>query len=176
MLTAMQEKAGEITEVTPVEPVETSAVALPVGNEGGVQRFETVSNEYDDPLVKFEIIERPRPVFFYQRRDADGDVMEDSPIFACYEQEAAMVAKFNKQIGSSDGTTYYNYLKNSGLKKGQLVPRSQAAKILQAAFDAELAVARGKKKRAHYSNVSFDESITRHRNARSIIDGFNPPE
>lgn len=123
------------------------ALGIPVGNEQGIERFESQPIEIDDPLVKFELLEKPQRVFFYQRRDADGDILEDSPIFACNEQEAAMTGRFSKQIGSSDGRAYYETLLRCGVKKGHLIPLSRAKSILQAAFDAELEVARGHKVR-----------------------------
>lgn len=126
--------------------------------------------------VKFQNLEKPRKTFFYQRKDADGDVFEDAPIFACYEQEAGLYGKFHKMIGVSDGTAYYNSLKTSGVKPGQVITVQKAREILKTAFDAELKAARGHKERPVYKNIIFDDSIMRHKNGRSIMESFNPPE
>lgn len=128
----------------------------------------------DLEFVKLNQLERPQRTFFYQRRDGDGDVVEDSEIFACHEQEAGLFGKFHKLIGVGDGTTYFNYVKSHMPKKGELISINKAQEILKEAFAAELAVARGNKTRPKYNNVHFDTTILNHPNAQKIIDNFNP--
>jgi hypothetical protein len=128
-------------------------------------------------LVSMVNIEKARRVFFYQKKDEDGDVMAGTPIIACYEQEAGMYGKFHKLIAVGDGQAYRKSLLECGVKTGQTITAGEAKKILQAAFDAELAAAKanGKKVRPQYQAVHFDDTILRHRNARNIMDNFSPP-
>lgn len=66
--------------------------------------------------VKFARIERPRPVYFYKQKDTDGDVIEDSPLMACREQEAGMFGQFHKLVGVGDGVAYYESLKTAKVR------------------------------------------------------------
>lgn len=170
--------------------------------------------------VKFSRIEQPSKVFFYKKKDGEGDIIEDSEIFACKEQEAGMFGKFHKLIGVGDGKTYYATLKNAKvtevcykcmgsktveqaisnpvdgktimerkpceacnglgntqktLRAGMVIPVSEARRVLQEAFDAELEGARGKKEKPVYQHVSIDDTILRHKNSAKIIDGLNFP-
>ena len=105
----------------------------------------------DLQLVKLQQIERPKKTFFYEK--------EDGEVFACNEQEAALFGRNYRLIGVSDGTAYNDFIKNSGIKKNQVIPIQQAREILQGAFEAELAQARGKKERPQLQNVHFDTSF-----------------
>jgi hypothetical protein len=184
-----------------------------------------MSNQYLDEapqqldFVKFARVEQPSKIFFYQRKDEDGDTITDSPIFACKEQEAGMFGKFHKLVGVGDGRAYYESLKTAKVKEicgtcggakfieqmveeegkmvkkqhpcdtckgfgtvektlrsGMVIPVAEAKRVLQEAFDAELEAARGKKDRPVYRNVSFDDTIMRHKNGKNIMDSFNPPD
>lgn len=170
--------------------------------------------------VKFNKIDPPRKTFFYQQKDEEGDVLANSEIFACYEQEAGMFGKFHKLIGVGDGMHYYETVKNAKvheicpacggaktqeqakqdsdgqtimvkipctqcdglgswektLRAGMTIHVSEARRILQEAFDAELNFSRGNKSKPQYQHVSFDSTIGSHRNAKNIIDGLNLPQ
>ncbi|MCK9319385.1 hypothetical protein [Methanoculleus sp.] len=73
--------------------------------------------------------------FFYENRNGVP--------FAAEEQEAAN-GKYNKKfrfLGWSDGTKYVEVFKTAGLKKGQVISKEEAGKLLKLAFDSELKVA-----------------------------------
>jgi len=170
-------------------------------------------------FVKFSRVEQPKKIFFYQKKDDEGDVIIDSEIFACHEQEAGMFGKFHKLIGVGDGKTYYESLKNARVKEtcqtcggkktveqailkdgktemqvipcetcnglgifdrllrpGMVIPVEEGKRVLREAFEAELTVARGKKAKPVYQNVSFDDTVLRHKNAKNIMESFNPPD
>lgn len=79
---------------------------------------------------------RPKLTFFYEK--------EDETVFAAEEQEAAN-GKYNKKfklLGWSNGEAYIKTLKDNNLKKGQLLAKEEAQKILNLAFEAELKVAK----------------------------------
>lgn len=187
-----------------------------------------MSNQYleepgkDLEYVKFTRIETPRTIFFYKRKDAEGDEIEDSDVFACYEQEAGRFGKFHKLVGVGDGKAYYNYLKNASieelcsqcggvktveqaklidgktqmitipcpkcdgigkfqrkLRPGLVVPVAESRRILQEAFNAEFEAAKKDKEylrqvKPRYENRSFDSTILQHKNAKNIMDTFNP--
>lgn len=63
--------------------------------------------------VKFTRVEKPRRVFFYKAKDIEGDIIEDSPLMACYEQEAGMFGQLHKLVGVGDGMAYYNHMKTA---------------------------------------------------------------
>lgn len=173
--------------------------------------------QQDVEYVKFVRAETPRKVFFYQRKDTEGDIIADSPIFACYEQEAGMYGKFHKMVGVGTGEAFYAYLKNAKvteicpgcggakvveqavtkngktvfekipcakcngmgtheklLRANMIISVAESKRILQAAWDAEWEIAKGKKDKPVYQNVSFDDTIKQHKNAKSIMDSFNP--
>lgn len=116
----------------------------------------------------FQRIEKPTKIFFYERIKDNmfGPEMKDvfigdspqDPVFACKEQEAAMLhmpqnaGKF-RQIGVGDGRAYYQSLANCGVQPGQRIPVEQGRKILQDAFKAELEVARGHHEMPQYEYV-----------------------
>lgn len=100
--------------------------------------------------VKFKGAEQPRKTFFYERvsgRAEPGFIsMPDDAkeIVAVTENEAAgMKPSTWTQIGVSDGKKYVETIMNCGVKRGQSVPVEKAREIMKAAFEAELAVARG---------------------------------
>jgi hypothetical protein len=66
------------------------------------------------------------------------------PPFCCQEQEAADLdtRKF-KQLGVSDGKTYYQYIKDH-IKPRTSIPTLDAQRVMREAFEAELTVARGR--------------------------------
>lgn len=101
--------------------------------------------------VAFSRIEPARKTFFYQKTDGT--------FFACNEDEAAMTGEYHLLVGVSDGTTYREHIRKSGIRSGQMVPIEQARKLLQEAFEAELAVAKGKFSKPHRQNVHFDSSF-----------------
>lgn len=122
-------------------------------------------------MVKFQGPEKAVRVWFYQRKDTNGDVFEDAPIIACHEQEAAMFGKFHKLIGIGDGVIYFNHIRDSGLKKGTFVDKAVAQRVLQEAFDKELEAARGKRGLSpKYTAVHFDNSFPEEQRP-----GFTPP-
>lgn len=126
----------------------------------------------------FRQLEPPKEVFFYERvsdqfsentNEYAGIGIGDSPqgaekIFACSEQEAAWLHRNEnkgkyRQIGHSDGKTYYDVIKNSGLRPGSRVPIQQVRELLQKAFQAELEVARGKLKEPRLRTVITDGTV-----------------
>lgn len=106
-------------------------------------------------FVKLNRIEKPRPMFFYQKLcdyeeyDDQGQVIE-YPIFACSEVEAAGLKSTKryrfKQIGYSDGRAYWQYLRTH-IQKGKIYPIEEAKQIMRDAEAEELKVARGHLKR-----------------------------
>lgn len=90
-------------------------------------------------MATFNFIEKPHKTFFYQRKDGS--------IFACSEKEASQMDKFYEQVGVSDGVAYVEVLASAGFTKGQEVSDEVIKDILQRAFDAELASARGNKEK-----------------------------
>jgi len=129
---------------------------------------------------KLNHIEPATKIFFYQHKDADGDIVEGSDIFACKEQEAGMYGRFHKLIGVGEGKLYRQTIldecKKRGITKNKLVPINIIKEILQMAFDAELNAARGKKSRPKYQNVKWDPSVEMHPNAEEIKRSFVPPQ
>lgn len=127
--------------------------------------------------VKMQNIESARTVFFYQRKDADGDVIAESEVFACYEQEAGLYGKHHKLIAVGDGQAYRKTLIDSGIKPGQVITAAAGRDLLHLAFANELAAAKlsGNRRRPNYQNVHFDDTILRHKNGKQIMDGFVPP-
>lgn len=110
----------------------------------------------DVTMVRFKAPEQPVKTFFYQRQNGE--------IFACQNDEAATLmrsshASFLKQLGASDGTTYYNYLLNCGVKAGERIPLEQAQDMLRAAFNAELEAAKGHFEQPVFHQVIFDSSF-----------------
>ena len=124
--------------------------------------LETEEAPKDLQQVAFNQLERPQKTFFYQRNNGD--------VFACYEAEAALYGKFHKQLGVSNGQAYFDFIKNSGIKKGQRISVEKAQEILNGAFQAELAVAAGKFQRPKEHNVHFDNSFPEEQRA-----SFVPP-
>lgn len=111
---------------------------------------------------------KPQRIFFYKRLD-------DERIFAWTEQEASMMLKSNhavllRQIGCSDGNTYSNFIRNCGIKPGARIPRAEALKILEDAFNAEMAAAQGHFVNPDDQNVHFDNSYPLNQRSQ-----FNPP-
>lgn len=99
---------------------------------------------------------QPQRVFFYER-------LTDNKILQFMEQEAALQMKGSqklilKQIGCSDGQTYKNFIKNCGLKAGEMVPRSKMREILQGAYNAELEAARGNYAIPMDNNIHFPDN------------------
>lgn len=88
--------------------------------------------------VKFTRIEKPRRIFFYKLKDTDGDVIEDSPLIACYEQEAGMFGQFHKLLGVGDGMAYYNHMKNA--KVMELCSLCGGAKMVEQAVNTDAGV------------------------------------
>lgn len=115
---------------------------------------------------------RPQRMFFYRR-------LTDDKTLCFTEAEAALMmqgshAPILRQIGVSDGTTYWKYLRNCGVKSGERITVEKSQEILNAAQAAELEVARGHYDRPMPQNVHFDDTIRRHNNANAIISGFSP--
>lgn len=132
----------------------------------------------------YKAFDRPQMTYFYRQKDSDGEAIEGGQVFACNEQEAGQFGKFHKFIGSSDGTTYVNTLREFCQKNkigpNTRIPIARAQEAVKAAFDAELAVAIKNKKtkqarRPHYKNVFFDDTIRRHPQGKAIMDSFIPP-
>lgn len=97
-------------------------------------------------------IEPPKWHWFYRKRARLGEYdkfgqQKEYPIFACMEVEAAELetqknlSKF-EQIGASDGTTYFNYMREH-LKPNMVYNAQDAVKVEKEAFNAELEKARG---------------------------------
>jgi hypothetical protein len=110
--------------------------------------------------------------FFYKR-------LTDDKVFCWTEAEADLMLKSSHKvilrlIGVSNGTAYSKSIQNCGVKIGQVIPVKRAQEILNAAYEAELESARGNFDDPDPQNVHFDDTVRRHRNAKSIIQGFNP--
>jgi hypothetical protein len=111
---------------------------------------------------------RPQWVFFYKR-------LTDNKILCFSEQDAAMMEKsshrfFLQRIGASDGRTYQLSVRNCGVKPGTVIPKIQAQKILDDAFQAELKTAEGNFVAPKSQNVHYDESFPIDQRS-----GFIPP-
>lgn len=102
-------------------------------------------------FVKLNQLEPARKTFFYEKPDGE--------VFACYEHEAALFGKFHKLLGVSDGKTYRDYVRNSGVKRGEMISIEKAREILKGAFEAEFQAAKGKFERPVLDNVHFDSSF-----------------
>lgn len=117
----------------------------------------------DLEFVVFKGPERPKKTFFYQRiqhQNFSGyidDPEHNAPeIIAVSEDEAAGLKPDKwRQIGVSDGQAYVKSLTESGVKKGDRISTVKAREILKAAFDAELAVARGNYQRPVLKSYHF---------------------
>jgi len=100
----------------------------------------------------------PQRIFFYER-STDGQIL----VFT--EQEADLIGMKSshrhilKQIGCSDGRAYTKYLRECGVKVGEMIPKSRAREILKGAFNAELEAARGQFSTPQAQNVHFDGSF-----------------
>lgn len=102
-------------------------------------------------FYKLRSIEPPKTHWFYQRQAEDWELdqfgqKKEYPVFACGEDEAARLESHKrirfKQIGFSDGKTYFNYLREH-FKPQVAYPVEEAKKIEKEAFAAELEAARG---------------------------------
>lgn len=129
-------------------------------------------------FVVFRSIEPPRVTFFYERLDTnyksdyDGESLDEQlqydgkRIFACDEQQAAQLdAKPHRfrQVGHSDGKVFYDTMKGSGLKIGQRISVSQARDLQVKAYQAELDVARGNRRKPKAVHSFFpDNSVPDH--------------
>lgn len=129
-----------------------------------------------------QLMAKPRPnernpakrqrYFFYKRLTDD--------VVLCYtEAEADFMLKSThkvilRQIGVSDGSAYSKFIRTCGIKPGEQVLRKRAQEVLDGAYKAELEAARGHYVDPDPQNVHFDDTVRRHRNARGIIEGFNP--
>jgi len=127
-----------------------------------------------DPLptleyVRLNQLEKPQKTFFYQKKDKNGQPIPDT-IFACNEQEAGQFGKKHILIGVSDGTTFYNHIRNSGVKRSEMIPIAKARQIMLEAFDAELAVAKGHFEDPKFQTGYFDNSFTEEQKK-----SFRPP-
>lgn len=115
---------------------------------------------------------RMQQFFFYKR-------LTDEKILCFTEGEADFMMKSShrvilRQLGVSDGSAYSKYIKECGMRSGQRIPRKKAQEILDGAFNAELEAAKGHYREPDPQNIHFDDTVKRHKNARSIIQGFNP--
>lgn len=111
-------------------------------------------------------------LFFYKR-------LTDDQILCYTEAEAARMMESShapvlRQIGVSDGSAYWSYLKNCGVKPGQRITVQRAQELLTAAQNAEMEAARGHYDDPMSQNVHFDATIRKHKNSRAIIQGFSP--
>lgn len=111
---------------------------------------------------------QPQRYFFYKR-------ITDNEILVFTEAEAANMEKSShgkiiQQIGCSDGTTYQKFIKDSGLRNGQRIPKKQAQEILKGALDAEMKAATGNFAKPIDQNVMFDNSFP-----LSQRSSFRPP-
>ena len=129
-----------------------------------------MENEIDDNSpgefdnVRFKSISnRTKLTFFYEKKDGS--------VFASEEQEAAngKYYKLFTLLGWSNGQTYFNFINKKKLKKGQVIQKEEAEKLLHSAFDAELKVAKKNMKEAKENNLriprpqrlewAFDSSV-----------------
>lgn len=101
-------------------------------------------------FVKLAKMNRPEWMWFYQRPDGS--------VISLTEKEAYWVGKHFFLLGCSDGKTYVKYI-NEHVKKEEIISKEDAGRIMQEAFDAELAVAKGKYKRPTFNPVHFDDSF-----------------
>lgn len=116
--------------------------------------------------------QKPQRFFFYKR-------LTDDKEFCYTEAEAALMMQSNhamilRQLGCSDGTAYWKYIRTCGLKDGQRVPIEKAKEVLRGAYAAERAAAMGNYAEPMAQNIHFDSTVRRHRNAQNIIQGFSP--
>ena len=116
------------------------------------QTLESIPELPGPEFLRLNEIEPPKWHWFYQRRPREGEFdkfgqPKTYPVFACGEAEAAQLDpnKFT-QVGASDGTTFFNYMRER-LKPNTVFKAQDAYRIEKEAFDAELAVARGKYRR-----------------------------
>lgn len=130
---------------------------------------------------KLNVIEKPQTTFFYRRlkdnfaSQSSKDIDEitgrqENNIFSCYEQQAAKLdpRKF-EQIGVSDGTTYVHFIKESGIRAGQLYPITKIREVLNGAFNAELEKAWGNFRRPVYHEGHFGGASEGTRNIEEYI-------
>lgn len=111
--------------------------------------------------------------FFFYKRLTDDKLL-------CYtEAEADFMQKSSHKVilrllGVSDGSAYAKSIRECGVKVGQVIPVKRAQDILNNAWAAELESAKGHFDDPDPQNIHFDDTVRRHRNAKSIIQGFNP--
>lgn len=103
------------------------------------QILDAAEPSYAPEMVKFNMLEKPQPVYFYRRHNGT--------LITMGETEAATFGKFHRFLGKSDGTAYYNYLKNCGVRLGQTIPMAKAQEIMQAAWKAEFEAMKKKQDR-----------------------------
>jgi hypothetical protein len=99
----------------------------------------------------------PQRIFFYTR-------LSDNKLMVYTEQEAALMMKSShapilKQIGCSDGKKYTQFIRECGVKPGEIIPKSRAQEILDGALNAEVEAAKGNFSRPQDQNVHFDDSF-----------------
>lgn len=111
--------------------------------------------------------------FFFYKRLTDDKLL-------CYtEAEADFMQKSSHKVilrllGVSDGSAYAKSIRECGVRIGQVIPVKKAQDILNSAWAAELEAAKGHFDEPDPQNIHFDDTVRRHRNAKSIIQGFNP--
>lgn len=138
---------------------------------------ELESTEVPAPISEatVNVIEKPKPIFFFQRVDEDGAPIGEP--FATHELEGEQLLKrLHKRpiyLGWSDGTEYARILKEEGLIKGKKFPVEKAQQILNKAFKAEFERAKGNKtRRPRPSHAHFDASFFRHNGDPRDVQGF----
>jgi hypothetical protein len=133
-------------------------------------------------MVKLNTLSKPQKVFFYERiideGENDGTANSVKPqIVSLTEEEAALAIKRDsfrqnhRQIGTSDGKAYNQFILDSMPDRNALIPIERAKEILRGAFEAEINVARGHKQEPKYQNIFFDPSFPIEQRS-----SFSPPK
>ena len=98
--------------------------------------------------AKLNEIEPPKWHWFFRKRAKSGEYdkfgqPKQYPAFACTEEEASRKDE-NKyeQIGASDGTTYFEYMRTH-LQPNMVYDAQKAVQVERDAFNAELEKAKG---------------------------------
>lgn len=113
----------------------------------GIASLPDLEGPGESETVKVKRVDRPKPVFFYERE-------QDGMVFAAEEQEAANMIKHTdkdlrpKYLGWSDGTAFVAVYRKHTVQVGKVYSREEAGKISKEAFAAELAVAKSNMKAA----------------------------
>lgn len=97
---------------------------------------------------------QPQRYFFYHR-------MTDDQMLCFTEAEAAMMMKSThkfmlRYLGCSNGQAYAKSIRECGVKPGEVILKTKAQEILNAAFAAELEAAKGHYDQPEAQNVHFD--------------------